>query len=199
MRASNLIGLGLGLGLVLVAGSVASADIYLSGVVWYGANASGSTITEPGEYDNIVGTNNIEGVINATPRGTTHLLLDGTNDFSYRGVGGNYNGLSMYFATNADPFSRPFGSAPDLAVYGTDAPLTPVIGALVQTNGQFSSTAAYLGNSTFTVGDRVITVTQFTHTPNGIGTFQLTVTTVPAPAGFGMLAGLGLVATRRRR
>lgn len=195
MRVSNLVGLGF----VLVAGSVASADIYLSGVVWYGAGATGSTLTEPGEYDNIVGTANIEGVINATPRGTTHLLLDGENNFTYGNVAGNYNGLSMYFATDGGPFSRSFGSAPDLAVYGTNSPLTPIAGSLVQTNGQFSGTAVYPGNSTFTIGDRTISVTQFTATGLGNGTFQITVRQVPAPAGLGMVAGLGLVATRRRR
>ena len=195
MRASNLVGLGL----VLIAGSVASADIYLSGVVWYGADGNGSTLTEPGEYDNIVGTANIEGVINATPRGTTHLLLDGVNNFTYGNVASNYNALSMYFATDGGPFSRPFGSAPDLVVYGSNTPLIPAVGALVQTNGQFSGTAAYLGNSTFTIGDRVISVTQFTASGLGTGTFQLTVRQVPAPAGLGLLAGLGMVATRRRR
>lgn len=195
MRASNFVGLCL----VLVAGSVASADIYLSGVVWYGANSSGSTVTEPAEYDNIVGTNNAEGVINASPRGTTHLLLDGANDFSWRGVGSNYNALSLYFSESADPFSRPFGSAPDLVVYGSNTPLSPVIGALVQTNGQFSSTAAYLGNSSFTIGDRIITVTQFNVSLVGTGNFQITVTPVPAPAAFGLLASAGLLAARRRR
>lgn len=195
MRASKLVGLGL----VLFAGSVASADICLSGVVWYGAGANGTTATEPGEYDNIVGTGNFEGVINATPRGTTHLLIDGDNDFSYRGVGSNYNALSMYFDTNADPFARAFGSAPDLVVYGSNTPLTPALGALVQTNGQFSGTVAYGGNTSFTIGDRVITVTQFTHSPNGLGTFRLNVTPVPAPAGLGALAAAGLIATRRRR
>jgi hypothetical protein len=191
MRASNLVGLSF----FLVAGSVASADIYLSGVVWYGANSSGSTITEPAEFDNIIGTNNAEAVINNTPRGTTHLLVDGTNDFSWIGTG--FNALSLYFSETADPFSRPFGSAPDLVVYGTNTPLTPVIGALVQTNGQFSSTAAYLGNSSFTIGDRIITVTQLNVSLVSTGNFQITV--VPAPAAFGLLASAGLLAARRRR
>lgn len=196
MCASNLVGLGI----LLVAGSVASADIYLSGVVWYGANVNtGSTVTEPAEYDNIVGTGNFEGVINVTPRGTTHLLLDGTNDFTWRGVGGNYNALSLYFAETADPFSRPFGSAPDLVVYGSNAPLTPAVGALVQTNGQFSGTVAYPGNSSFTIGDRIITVTQFNVSLVGTGNFQITVTPVPAPAAMGLLASAGLFAARRRR
>lgn len=194
MRASKLVGLGL----VLFAGSVASADIYLSGVVWYGAGANGTTATEPGEYDNIVGTGNFEGVINGTPRGTTHLLLDGANNFTYGGVGSNYNALSLYFATDAGAFSLPFGSAPDLVVYGGNSPLTPAAGALVQTNGQFSGTFAYGGNSTVTIGDRIISVTQFNHA-GGQGTFQLSVTPVPAPAGLGALAAAGLIATRRRR
>lgn len=192
MRTSNLIGLSL----FLVAGSVASADIYLSGVVWYGANASGSTVTEPAEFDNIIDTNNIGVAINNTPRGTTHLLVDGTNDFSWIGTG--FNALSLYFSETADPFSRPFGSAPDLVVYGTNTPLTPVAGALVQTNGQFSGTVAYPGNSSFTIGDRIITVTQFNVLATAAGgNFQISV--VPAPAALGLLAGAGLLAARRRR
>lgn len=195
MRASHVVGLGL----LLVAGSVASADIYLSGVVWYGANASGSTTTEPAEFDNIVGTNNIGAVINNAPRGTTYLLQDGTNNFEWRGTFGGYNALSLYFSESAGPFSRPFGSAPDLVVYGSNAPLTPAVGALVQTNGQFSGTAAYPGNSSFTIGDRIITVTQFNVSLVGTGDFQITVTQVPAPAAMGLFAGAGLLVARRRR
>lgn len=194
MRVSNVVGLGL----FLVAGSVASADIYLSGVVFYAANANGSSASEPAEFDNIVGTNNSEGSVNGALRGTTFLLQNGDNDFAYGGVWNGFNALSMYFSATSDPFARPFGSTPDLVVYGSDVPLTPVAGAMVQTNGQFSGLAAYSGNSTFTLGDQTVTVTQVTASSNG-GTFRLTVRQVPAPAGLGMLAGLGLVATRRRR
>lgn len=194
MRASYLVGLSL----VLAAGSVASADVYLSGVVGYGANASGSSTTEPGEFDNILGTSNLGVTINGAARGTTFLLVDGNNDFTYTGMWSGYNALSLYFESTAASLVRPFGSAPDLVVYGSDTPLTPVAGALVQTNGVFSGTVAYPGNSSFTMGDRVITATQFTG-GSGSGILRLNVTVVPAPAGLGALAGAGLIATRRRR
>lgn len=199
MRAICLFGVGAVLAVGGAAASTASAAIYLSGVVWYGANANGGTITEPGEYDNIVGTGNFGGVINGAARGTTFLLGDGDNVFSYDSVGSNYNGLSMYFSTDAGPFSRAFGSAPDLAVYGGASPLTPLLGSLVQTNGQFSGTVAYGGNSSFTIGDRLITVSAFNSNGNGSGTFTLNVTPIPAPAGMGALALAGVIASRRRR
>lgn len=199
MRAIRLFGVGAVLALGGAAASTASAAIYLSGVVWYGANASGGTITEPGEYDNIVGTGNFEGRINLAARGTTFLLNDGDNVFTYDSVGGNYNGLSMYFSTDAGPFSRAFGSAPDLAVYGGASPLTPLLGSLVQTNGQFSGTVAYGGNSSFAIGDRVITVSAFNSSGNGSGSFTLHVALIPAPTSVGVLAAAGVLAVRRRR
>lgn len=188
-----------GIGAVLMAASSASGAIYLSGVVWYGANVNGGTITEPGEYDNIVGTNNNSGRINLAARGTTFLLADGDNVFQYDQVGGGYNGLSMYFSTDAGPFNRAFGSAPDLAVYGSTSPLTPLLGSLVQTNGQFSGTVAYGGNNSFTIGDRVITVSAFNTSGNGSGSFTLNVALIPAPTSLGVLGLAGLAAARRRR
>jgi hypothetical protein len=197
MRCSQLLGLALVAGAASFSSGLASGQIYLSGAVWYGADANGSTLTEPAEYDNIVGTGNFGGRINATARGTTFLLNDGDNLFTYDSVGGNYNAISMYFSSDAGPFNRAFGSTPDLVVYGSTSPLTPIVGALVQTNGQFSGTKAYAGNNSFTIGDRTVVVTAFTATGNGNGTFTLTV--VPSPAGLGVLAAAGVFAGRRRR
>jgi MYXO-CTERM domain-containing protein len=199
MRAIRWFGVGAVLAVSGSVASTASAAIYLSGVVWYGASANGGTTTEPAEYDNIVGTGNFEGRINAAARDTTFLLNDGANSFSWDLVGGNYNGLSMYFATDAGAFNRAFGSAPDLVVYGSSSPLTPVAGALVQTNGVFSGTVAYGGNSSFVIGDRIITVTAFDSIGNGSGRFTLNVTPIPTPGGVGVLALAGVVAARRRR
>ncbi len=198
MRRSQLIGSGV----VLVVASwsgLACGQVYLSGAVWYGADANGSSLTEPAEFDNIIGTGNLGGRINGTDRGTTFLLNDGANTFTYDSVFGNYNAISMYFSGDAGPFNRAFGSTPDLVVYGSTSPLTPIDGAQVQTNGQFSGTVAYGGNNTFTIGDRVIAVTEFTATGNGNGTFTLTVRAVPSPAGLGVLAAAGGFACRRRR
>lgn len=197
MRCSQLLGLALVAGATSFSSGLASGQIYLSGAVWYGADANGSTLTEPAEYDNIVGTGNFGGRINATARGTTFLLNDGDNLFTYDSVGGNYNAISMYFSSDAGPFNRAFGSTPDLVVYGSTSPLTPMVGALVQTNGQFSGTKAYAGNNSFTIGDRTVVVTAFTATGQGNGTFTLTV--VPSPAGLGVLAAAGTFAGRRRR
>jgi hypothetical protein len=178
--------------------SAASAQIYLSGVVSFGANSNGFSITEPAEFDNIVGTNNSPVTINSQPRGTTFLLSDGPNAFSFAGVFGSFNALSLYFAADGAAFSRPFGSAPDLAVFGFNGPQTPVVGASVQTNGQFSGTVPYSGATSFTLGDRSVSVTDFTFNPNfGRGTFVLTV--VPAPSAVALCGIAGLVATRRRR
>lgn len=199
MRCSQLLGLALVAGAASFSSGLASGQIYLSGAVWYGADANGSTLTEPAEYDNLPFTGNIAGRINGTARGTTFLLADGDNLFTYDSVGGNYNAISMYFSPDAGPFNRDFGSTPDLVVYGSTSPLTPIVGALVQTNGQFSGTKAYAGNSSFTMGDRVITVTAFTATGQGNGTFTLSVTAVPSPAGLGVLAAAGVFAGRRRR
>lgn len=174
----------------------ADADIYLSGVVSFGANANGASISEPAEYDNILGTGNFAVTINSQARGTTFLLNDGPNAFTFTGVGGGYNALSLYFAPTGAAFSRPFASLPDLVTYGSTAPLTPAVGTLVQTNGQFSGLGAYSGATTFTIGDRTVSVTGFTFS-NGSGTFELTV--VPAPSAAAMLGLSGLVATRRRR
>jgi|GEM_PF-5414478 len=198
MRYSQLVGSGLVLFAASLSCGLASGQIYLSGAVWYGADAAGSTLTEPAEYDNIVGTSNSEGRLNGTDRGTTFLLNDGANNFTYDLVGGGYNAISMYFSSDAGPFSRAFGSTPDLVAFGSTTANTPLLGALVQTNGQFSGTKSYAGNSSFTMGDRVVTVTAFTHS-NGSGTFTLTVTAVPSPAGLGVLAAAGGFACRRRR
>lgn len=198
MRAMRLFGVGAVLAVSGAVASTASAAIYLSGVVWYGATPTGGTGTEPAEFDNIVGTGNLPGTINGAARGTTFLLAEGANVFTYSGVFGGYNALSMYFSTDAGPFNRAFGSAPDLVVYGSNAPLTPLAGSQVQTNGQFSGTVAYAGNSSFTIDDRVITVTAL-NVDGGAGTFTLTVTPIPAPAGVGALAAAGLIAARRRR
>lgn len=198
MRGMRLFGVSAVLAVGGAAASTASAAIYLSGVVWYGANASGGSNTEPAEFDNIVGTGNFAGTINSAARGTTFLLADGANNFSYAGVFGGYNGLSLYFSTDAGPFNRAFGSAPDLVVYGTTSPLTPLAGSQVQTNGQFSGTVAYAGNSSFTIGDRIITVTQFV-SDGGSGRFTLSVAAIPSPAGMAVLAFAGAVVARRRR
>lgn len=176
----------------------AHAQIYLSGVVSYGANASGASITEPAEFDNILGTGNFAVTINGQARGTTFLLLDGANLFTFSGVFSQYNALSLYFAPTGAPFSRPFGSLPDLVVYGSSVPQTPAAGTLVQTNGQFSGLGAYSGATSFTIGDRSVSVTAFTFSPtSGSGSFELTV--VPSPSALGFVGLAGLAALRRRR
>lgn len=176
----------------------AHAQIYLSGVVSYGANASGASITEPAEFDNILGTGNFAVTINGQARGTTFLLLDGANLFAFSGVGSQYNALSLYFAPTGAPFSRPFGSLPDLVVYGSSAPQTPAAGTFVQTNGQFSGLGSYSGATSFTIGDRTVSVTAFTFSPtSGLGLFELTV--VPSPSVLGVVGLAGLAALRRRR
>ncbi len=175
------------------------AQIYLSGVVSYGANAGGGSVTEPAEFDNLLGTApTAEITINGQPRGTTYLLSDGPNAFTFSGVWSNFNALSLYFSPTGAAFSRPSGSMPDLVTYGSTAPLTPAAGTLVQNNGPFSGLIAYSGATSFTLGDRSVSVTAFSFSPaSGSGTFELTV--VPAP-GAAALLGLGsLLAARRRR
>ncbi len=179
-----------------VCSTSASAQLWLSGAVQYLAGANGQSVSEPAEYDNIVGTNNSAFSINGAPRGTTHALTLGANTFTFTRPGG-YNALSFYFGTTADPFSRPFASMPDLVVYGADSPLTPAVGAGVQTNGQFSGTLPWSGAGSFTSGDWTVTVTAFTANTTD-GTFTLTVTQVPAP-GAAALLGLGSLASMRRR
>lgn len=185
---------------VLAVAQASRAAIYLSGAVSYVANGTGSSISEPAEFDNIVGTGNSELVINRQARGTTFALAEGANDFAYSGVFGGWNALSYYFDTSPAAFGRPFASAPDLAAYGFDAPLTPVAGALVQTNGQFSGLSAYAGNSAYVVDGMTVAVTGFTSANvDGRGTFQITLSVPePAPVAFGAaLAPLALL--RRRR
>jgi hypothetical protein len=184
--------------LFVVSGLTASAHglIHLSGVVSYGANASGASITEPAEYDNILATGNLPVTINGQVRGTTFLLNDGPNAFTFTGVGGNYNALSLYLGPTGDAFSRPFASLPDLVTYGSSMPLTPAAGTLVQTNGQYSGLGAYSGATSFTIGDLTVSVTGFTFA-NGSGTFELTV--VPAPSAAALLGLSGLMLIRRRR
>jgi hypothetical protein len=174
--------------------------------VSYGANAQGSSITEPAEFDNLPPTGNFEVVINGQPRATTFALSQGLNNFTYSGVSGNFNAMSLYFAPTGAPFNRPFGSVPDLVGYTTDIgggnspPLTPVAGAGVQTNGQFSGTVPWSGASVFNNGAFSINFTQYTFTTNlGSGTFQLQVTQVPEPALTGVLAVPFCLLIRRRR
>jgi hypothetical protein len=184
--------------LLVIAGLTASAQgqIHLSGVVSYGANASGGSVTEPAEYDNIIGTGNFAVTINGQARGTTFLLNDGPNAFTFTGVGSGYNALSLYFGPTGDAFARPFGSIPDLVTYGSTSPLTPAAGTFVQTNGQFSGLGTYSGATSFSIGDRTVSVTGFTFS-NGSGTFELTV--VPAPGAAALIGLGGLLGTRRRR
>jgi len=191
---------------VLAGTPAAKAQPFLSGVVSYGSDANGASVTEPGEFDNINGTGNFGIVINGQPRGTTFALSLGLNNFSYSGVSGNFNAMSLYFAPTGAPFSRPFASVPDLVGYTTDIsgasspPLTPVAGAGVQTNGQFSGTVPWSGASAFSDGAFSISFTQYTFTTNlGAGTFQLQVTPVPEPTLAAVLAAPFCLLARRRR
>jgi uncharacterized protein (TIGR03382 family) len=174
----------------------AHAQIFLSGVVGWGADVNGDSITEPGEFDNIVGTGNAAVTINNSPHGTTFALPIGVHAFTFIRMGREYNALSLYFADNGNAFNRPFGSAPDLAVFGVTAPNIPAAGARVQTNGQFSGTIAYSGATQFSSGGLTARVTAFTAS-NGSGTFEITV--VPAPAGLAAMGLAGLALSRRRR
>ncbi len=173
----------------------AQGGIYLSAVVAYIADANGASVSEPAEFDNIFGSPNFAVTINGAPRGTTFLLGEGANPFTFTGSS-NFGALSLYFSDTADPFSRPFGSAPDLVVYGSTMPLTPAAGTLVQTNGQFSGLTPYSGATSFTIGDLTVSVTGYTFNGQSSGTFELTV--VPPPASAALL-GLGALAIRRRR
>ena len=82
--------------LLAAAGLASAAQVAtcLSGVVSFGANANGASITEPGENDNTVGTGNLQVVINGQPRGTTFLLADGVTHFTFTGVGASCSALS---------------------------------------------------------------------------------------------------------
>lgn len=177
------------------AAGAAQGGIYLSAVVMYFPDANGASLLEPGEYDNIAGSFNAAIVINGAPRGTSFLLGEGANAFTFSGSGG-YSGVCLYFSDSADPFGRAFGSAPDLVVYGTTMPLIPAAGTLVQTNGQFSGLTAYSGATSFAIGDLSVSVTGFSFDGQASGTFELTV--VPAPASAALL-GVGVLAARRRR
>ena len=178
--------------------SSAHAQLWLSAAVQYNADGSGSSISEPAEFDNIVGTGNSEFSINGTPRGTTFALGLGNTTFSFTRPG-DYNALAFYFDTTADPFARPFGAMPDLVVYGLGGmPLTPAPGADVQTNGQFSGTLPWGGQSSFTSGDWTVTVTEFNLGTNE-SSFVLSVVEVPTPGATALLGLGGLVLTRRRR
>lgn len=161
---------------------LAHGQVFLSGVVSYGADAAGASTTEPAEYDNLPSSPNAAVTINGQPRGTTFALTPGVNNFLYSGVGGNYNALSLYFSSSGDPFNRPFNSFPDLVVYGFASPLTPIAGIAVQTNGQFSGTLPYSGAVTHMIGAYTVRVTGFTAV-SGNGSFQLTVTAPPACPG----------------
>ncbi len=178
--------------------SSAQAQLWVSGVVQYNANATGSSTTEPAEYDNILNTNNSPFEINGAARGTTFALSLGANNFTFTRPGG-YNALSFYFGTTADPFARPFASMPDLVAYNFNGTvMTPAVGALVQTNGQFSGTLPWGGQSTFTSGDWIVAVTELNFATSE-NTFVLTVRQVPTPGAAAIMGLGGLMAAARRR
>lgn len=183
---------------ILALTPTAHAALFLSGVVSFSANSAGSTTSEPAEFDNIVGTGNSEVTINAQPRGTTFALTPGTNNFTFSGVFGGYNALSLYFAPTSALFSRPFGSLPDLVSFANPDATTPTLGSFVQTNGQFSGTLPWTGASSFTADGLAVTVTQLALS-GGSGTFQLTVNAVPEPTSAVLLATAPLALCRRRR
>ncbi len=83
--------------LLAAAGLASAAQVAtcLSGVVSFGANANGASITEPGEHDNTVGTGTLQVDINGQPRGTTFLLADGVNHFHFTDVGASCSALSL--------------------------------------------------------------------------------------------------------
>jgi len=184
----------------LALASMAQGQVWLSGVVNYSTFFGGSSSSEPAEYDNILGTGNSPITINGAARGTTFPLVVGVNNFT-TSLQSGYNGFSLYFATNANPFNRPFGSLPDLVTYGyTNVPLALNPGALVQTNGRLSGTLPYSGATSVNIGDYSLTVTGLGIVVNGnSNTFQITMTQIPAPGAGAMLALAGLAAARRRR
>jgi hypothetical protein len=205
MKASYALAALLGMLAVLAITRPAQAAVgpFLSGVVSYGADATGGSVTEPAEFDNINGSGNFAVAINGQPRGTTFPLSLGLNDFTFSGVSGGFNALSLYFAPSGAAFSRPFASTPDLVGYtpGTGA-LTPVAGAQVQTNGQFSGTVPWSGASIYNDGLFDISFTQFTFVNTaGTGTFQLQVTSnpTPEPTALAPLALAGAITIPRRR
>ncbi len=197
LRSSVLAGV---VSLSLVAS--ASAQAWLSGVVTYSSFSDGSTSSEPAEYDNIVGTNNSELIVNSAARGTTFALTPGVNNFTTRYISG-YQSFSLYFSSTSAAFSRPFASAPDLVVYGyTNIPLTPAAGIAVQNNGQFSGTSPYSGATTYTVGNYELSVSGLVINVGGTNTsntFQITMREIPAPGALGLMSVAGLLASRRRR
>ena len=189
-------------GACLLAGAATSANaaVFLSGVVSFGANAQGSSVTEPAEFDNLPASGNFAVAINGQPRGTTFLLNMGANDFTFAGVQGGFNAVSLYFAPTGDPFSRPVDSMPDLVGYtlGGGA-LTPAINSLVQTNGQFSGTLPWNGASIYSDGSAQVSFTGMTYNGTNSGTFQLTVAAVPEPILAGTFLAVPLLTMRRRR
>ena len=181
-----------------VCSSSAQAQLWVSGVVHYNANETGSSNTEPAEYDNIAGSANDPFAINGAARGTTFALGLGANNFTFTRPGG-YNALSFYFGTTADPFARPFASMPDLVAYSFNgALLTPAVGAQVQTNGAFSGTIAWGGQSSFTSGDWTVSVTEL-NLGSSESTFVLTVRQIPTPGAAAIMGLGGLMAAGRRR
>jgi len=152
--------------------------------------------------------------VNGTPSLAISLALaNGPNVFTFSGGTGfpiDIIGLNLFFndtGTSYNPaYQAGVGIPGDLSAYvaaGSSTFSIPVAGTDVQSyNTSFTNvnSTTYSGATSFTVGNSVITLTDFSAANTPSGSFTLTVTPTPEPRMFVALGlGLALLALTLRR
>lgn len=185
---------------------------YLVGFVLYRCTPDGTAINDPYFYTS---NGNISAYRQSLTDGTgstqnvaiSFPLSLGANTFTFSPSGladpGSFAGVQLYFNATGTPF-QPIGPgvAPDLAAFvptgSSPWASVPAATQVIGYGDSYGTLVPYGGATSFTVGDRVITMSSLDidHLPSG--SMTLSVAIVPAPAALPLLALAALAARRRR-
>lgn len=185
---------------------------YLVGFVLYRCASDGTAINDPYFYTSNGGLVAYRQTLTADTGSTQNAAISfplslGANTFTFSPSGsadpGSFAGVQLYFNATGTPF-QPIGPgiAPDLAAFvptgSSPWAYVPAATQVISYGDSYGPLVSYSGATSFTVGDRVITLSALEINQVPAGSMTLSVAIVPAPAALPLLALAGIVARRRR-
>jgi hypothetical protein len=212
--------IGLAVCLIMLAPAALQAQVFLVGACYYSSTSDGAAASSTYLYSTNSSVSSIRLMLdlngNVQNNAISYLLAEGDNVFNYSGAQsfdpGPFGGIEVFFSSTAASYNPggAAGVAGDLVAAtptdGSGVFFHPAAGTLVRSydninSGNNPGLAPYSGATSFTVGDRVVTITAFDSNtfPNGTFTLNVTAAAVPEPGHWILIGSAGAMVVMVRQ